>query len=46
MWAEKRHIDGNEQLWDELHVAQAPEEQLNDSSRGWSSELAHFDYSG
>ena len=36
-----------EQLCTQLHVAQAPEEQLNDFfSRGWSSELAHFDYSG
>ena len=36
-----------EQLCTQLHVAQAPEEQLNDFfTRGWSSELAHFDYSG
>ena len=36
-----------EQLCTQLHVAEAPEEQMNDFfTRGWSRELAHFDYSG
>ena len=35
------------QLCTQLHVAQAPEEQMNDFfTRSWSRELGHFDYSG
>ena len=35
------------QLCTQLHVAQAPEEQMNDFfTRSWSRELGPFDYSG